>query len=81
MFIEELLEALGSVSWGRQSDLVALLTIAFVVLRLCHIIDWSWWWVLSPLLLLATLKLVDVLVFVVINVIHRKREKKKSIRP
>lgn len=28
-----------------------ILTIAFVVLKLCHIISWSWWWVLSPLLI------------------------------
>jgi hypothetical protein len=27
---------------------VGLLTIAFVVLKLCSIIEWSWWWVLSP---------------------------------
>lgn len=26
-----------------------LLTVAFIVLKLCHVIDWSWWWVLSPL--------------------------------
>ena len=26
-----------------------LLTIAFIILKLCHVIDWSWWWVLSPL--------------------------------
>lgn len=26
-----------------------LLTIAFIVLKLCHVIDWSWLWVLSPL--------------------------------
>ena len=26
-----------------------LLTIAFIVLKLCKVIDWSWWWVLSPL--------------------------------
>lgn len=29
--------------------LLGLLTIAFVVLKLCHVVDWSWWWVLSPL--------------------------------
>nr|DAJ19004.1 MAG TPA: transmembrane protein [Siphoviridae sp. ctRJB2] len=28
---------------------VGALTIAFVVLKLMKIIDWSWWWVLSPL--------------------------------
>lgn len=30
-------------------SLCSLLTVAFVVLRLCKVIDWSWWWVLSPL--------------------------------
>ena len=26
-----------------------LLTVAFVVLKLCKVISWSWWWVVSPL--------------------------------
>ena len=26
-----------------------LLTIVFIVLKLCHVIEWSWWWVLSPI--------------------------------
>jgi hypothetical protein len=26
-----------------------LLTIAFIVLKLTEVIDWSWWWVLSPM--------------------------------
>ena len=26
-----------------------LLTIAFIVLKLCHVIEWSWLWVLSPI--------------------------------
>ena len=25
------------------------LAIAFIVLKLCHIIEWSWVWVLSPI--------------------------------
>ena len=28
---------------------LGLLTIAFVVLRLCKVIAWSWWWVLCPI--------------------------------
>jgi len=28
---------------------IGLLTIAFIVLKLCGVIDWSWVWVLSPL--------------------------------
>lgn len=26
-----------------------LLTLIFITLKLTHIIDWSWWWVLSPI--------------------------------
>ena len=25
-----------------------VLTIVFVTLKLCHVIDWSWWWVVLP---------------------------------
>lgn len=28
--------------------LSTLLTVAFVVLKLTHVIDWSWWCVLAP---------------------------------
>jgi hypothetical protein len=28
---------------------LGLLTIAFIVLKLCHVIDWAWPWVLCPL--------------------------------
>ena len=28
---------------------LTLLTIVFIVLKLCGVIGWSWWWVLSPL--------------------------------
>lgn len=30
-------------------DLASVLLVTFIVLKLCHVIDWSWWWVLSPL--------------------------------
>ena len=29
--------------------IASILTIVFVVLKLTNVIDWSWWWVLSPL--------------------------------
>lgn len=25
-----------------------LLQVAFIVLKLCGVIEWSWWWVLTP---------------------------------
>jgi len=32
-------------------DIFVLLTIIFTVLKLTDSIDWSWWWVLSPILI------------------------------
>ena len=29
-------------------SVLGLLGVAFVVLKLCHVIDWSWWWVTCP---------------------------------
>ena len=30
-------------------NVTGVLLILFIVLKLTHNIDWSWWWVLSPL--------------------------------
>lgn len=32
-----------------------LLTVAFIVLKLTGHIDWSWWWVLSPIWIVASI--------------------------
>jgi hypothetical protein len=37
-----------------------LLTILFIALKLTKVIDWSWWWVLSPLWIGVALWLVIV---------------------
>ena len=42
-----------------------LLTIAFIVLKLCHVIEWSWLWVLSPIWIPLALVLV-IAVFVAV---------------
>ena len=44
-----------------------LLTILFIGLKLCHVIDWSWWWVLSPLWI--SLARVIVVVLIVVSII------------
>ena len=30
-------------------DFTSVLTLIFIVLKLCKVITWSWWWVLSPI--------------------------------
>jgi len=36
---------------GGGVDFIGLLTIVFITLKLIGEIDWSWWWVLSPVLI------------------------------
>lgn len=49
-----------------------LLAIAFIVLKLCGVIAWSWLWVLSPLWIAFLLKLVVVLIVMVIALIANR---------
>lgn len=46
-----------------------LLTIAFIVLKLCHVIEWSWWWVLSPIWIEIAVALVLLLIAAIINAV------------
>ena len=41
-----------------------LLGVAFVVLKLCGVIDWSWWWVTAPFWGGAALGLVIIILMV-----------------
>jgi len=45
---------------------VGVLTIAFIVLKLTGYIDWSWWWVWSPMLIGAGLFFLIVLPIVLL---------------
>jgi membrane protein YdbS with pleckstrin-like domain len=41
------------------------LTILFIGLKLGHVIDWSWWWVLSPLWISFALVVLVILVVLI----------------
>ena len=41
-----------------------LLTVVFIVLKLCHVINWSWWWVLSPMWISLALGVIFVIIVV-----------------
>ena len=42
-----------------------LLGIAFIVLRLCNVIDWNWIWVLAPFWLPIAIVLVIILIGII----------------
>ena len=49
---------------GCTSLLSVLLTVVFVTLKLCNVIMWSWWWVLSPIWLYAGLAIIYLTIIV-----------------
>ena len=51
-------------SYSGGIGFCGLLTIAFIVLKLTGYINWSWWWVLSPLWIEAAIALLAILVIV-----------------
>lgn len=44
-----------------------LLTIVFIILKLCNIIAWSWWWVLSPLWISAILWVILMIIVLLVG--------------
>ena len=64
-------------SYGRNNStkvittgpgLGTLLTIAFIILKLCGVITWSWFWVLSPLIFTIALTLIATVIVLILVV-------------
>lgn len=53
--------------------LSSVLTVIFVVLKLVGVIDWSWWWIFSPLLIDIGLAVI-ILAIYAIYVVHDSKE-------
>lgn len=49
--------------------LTTLLTVLFVGLKLTHYIDWSWWWVLSPLWIPVAIVTLGLLFFLILYLV------------
>ena len=50
---------------------IGLLVIVFIVLRLCNVIAWSWWWVLAPLWIpvaIAIICIIDIIIVAAIGI-------------
>lgn len=61
-----------------------LLTIAFIVLKLLKVINWSWWWVLAPTWIPIALLIVGVVIALIVSTSlsaigeHHKKGKRKK---
>lgn len=59
-------------------SLATLLTVAFVVLKLCKVIDWSWWWVLSPIWIQLIIGILALTIWFVVMCIQEYRYLKRK---
>lgn len=48
-------------------SLGTILTIIFVILKLCKVIEWNWWWVFSPILIESGVVLLIIFIVWLVN--------------
>ena len=48
------------------SGFIGMLTLIFILLKLLKVINWSWWWVLSPIWIGAALFTIILAIFFII---------------
>jgi hypothetical protein len=53
----------SSSSSSAGAGFVEILQVAFIVLKLCRVIDWPWLWVLSPTWITLVIAFIIALVF------------------
>ncbi len=63
-----------TISFGKQHQgegigFLGLLTIVFITLKLCHVINWSWWWVLAPLWFIPAIFIAIILIWLILAII------------
>lgn len=56
---------------GGGIGFCGLLAVAFIVLKLCGVIAWSWWWVLAPLWIPIAIAIACLAIIAVIVLIYK----------
>jgi len=54
---------------GAGIGFTGLLTITFIVLKLTHVINWSWLWVLSPIWITTGIVLFIILALILLKIL------------
>lgn len=62
----------NKVNVNKSTSFVSLLTLAFIVLKLCNVISWSWFWVLSPMIFSVGLLVIFIIVILILTLIIKR---------
>jgi len=57
---------------GGGVGFCGLLTIIFITLKILDKIDWSWWWVLSPIWISSALVIFGLIMAIIVIVLNDK---------
>lgn len=60
------------VNVNKSTSFVSLLTLAFIVLKLCNVITWSWFWVLSPMIFSVGLVVILAILILILTLIENR---------
>lgn len=63
---------------GGGAGFCGLLTIAFIVLKLCGVIGWSWWFVLLPMIINSGVVLITIIVIIIIAFVRYSRSRRRK---
>ena len=55
-----------------------MLFIVFLILRLCNVIAWSWWWVTSPLWISFVLIAISCILYIISYIVMSARKYRKK---
>lgn len=58
----------NKISNGSGLGFTGALTITFIVLKLINVINWSWWWVLSPIWISLSLSIVLLIIIAIFKI-------------
>ena len=53
------------------TNIFTVVQVVFLILKLCGLIDWSWWWVLSPLWISVGICIVVLIGFAAYRLVNR----------
>lgn len=59
---------------GSGLGLGGVLSVVFIVLQLVGVIDWSWWWILSPIWISLILTILSIIGFYLYYKYDRKKK-------
>ncbi len=64
----------GSIQGGLNIGLGTLLTIIFLILKLCNVIDWNWIYIFLPVIISVSLDLIILIVALIIYCVYKSKE-------